>query len=45
VLEVTGHGGNASRMFSAVHEAIPPGPPELPKLLAVLAENGVTVHL
>ena len=45
VLEFTGQGGNASKMFTAVDHEIPPGPPEVPKLLAVLKDNGVTVHI
>ena len=45
VLEFTGQGGAATRMFSAVDEAIPPGPPDVPRLLAVLQQNGVTVHM
>ena len=45
VLEFTGQGGTATRMFSAVDEAIPPGPPDVPKLLAVLQQIGVTVHI
>jgi quercetin dioxygenase-like cupin family protein len=45
VLEFTGQGGHASEMFTAVAREIPPGPPEVPKLLAVLKDNGVTVHL
>jgi quercetin dioxygenase-like cupin family protein len=44
VLEITGQGGLATQMFTAISKEIPPGPPELPKLLNVLNENGVTVH-
>jgi quercetin dioxygenase-like cupin family protein len=44
VLELTGQGGQATQMFTAVDHEIPPGPPEVPKLLAVLKENGVTLH-
>ncbi|MCW8906088.1 MAG: cupin domain-containing protein [Sedimenticola sp.] len=45
MLEFTGSGGNATRMFGAVHEAIPPGPLDLPKVIEVLARNGVEVAL
>jgi quercetin dioxygenase-like cupin family protein len=43
MLELTGQGGMATRMFRAVSREIPPGPPEIPKLLEVLNESGVTV--
>lgn len=45
MLEFTGSGGNATRMFGAVHEAVPPGPLDLPKVIEVLAHNGVEVAL
>jgi hypothetical protein len=32
-------------MFTAVHNEIAPGPPDIPKLLAVLERNGVTVPM
>ena len=44
VLELTGQGSNATQMFTAVSKEIAPGPPEIPKLLGVLKQNGVTVH-
>jgi len=44
VLEFTGQGGIATQMFTAVDRAIPAGPPEIPKLLEVLEQNGVTVY-
>jgi quercetin dioxygenase-like cupin family protein len=44
VLEFTGQGGTATQMFAAVSQAIPPGPPDIPTLLGVLKENGVTVQ-
>jgi len=44
VLEITGQGGMATQMFTAVSREIPPGPPEVPKLLEVLKQNGVTVQ-
>ena len=43
MLELTGQGGLATQMFTAVSKEIPPGPPEIPKLLEVLQRNGVTV--
>src|SRR5262245_8919169 len=33
VLEISGQGGMATQMFTAVSREIPPGPPEVPKLL------------
>ena len=44
VLEFTGQGSHATQMFTAVSREIPPGPPEIPKLLEVLKQNGVTVQ-
>ena len=44
VVEFTGAGGRATRMFTAVSQETPPGPPEIPKLVEVLKQNGVTVH-
>src|SRR4030095_15336175 len=44
VLEITGQGGIATQMFTAVSREIPPGPPEIPQLLEVLKQNGVTVQ-
>jgi len=43
MLELSGQGGMATRMFNAVSREIPPGPPDVPKLLEVLKQNGVTV--
>ncbi|MDO9118099.1 MAG: cupin domain-containing protein [Nitrospira sp.] len=43
MLEFTGQGGLATQMFTAVHQEIPPGPPDIPKVLQVLAQNGVAV--
>lgn len=45
MLEITGAGALAAQMFTAVDQAIPPGPPDVPKLLDVLARNGVTVAM
>ena len=44
ILELSGQGGMATQMFSAVSREIPPGPPDVPKLLEVLKQNGVTVR-
>jgi quercetin dioxygenase-like cupin family protein len=44
MLEITGQGALASEMFAAVDHEIPAGPPDIPRLLAVLARNGVTVE-
>ena len=43
MLEITGAGAIAAQMFTAVDAEIPPGPPDVPKLLDVLKRNGVTV--
>jgi quercetin dioxygenase-like cupin family protein len=43
MLKITGAGALAARMFAAIDKEIPPGPPDVPKLLDVLRRNGVTV--
>ena len=46
MLEFTGQGGFATKLFTAVSETMPPGAPEpddVPELLEVLEQNGVTV--
>jgi quercetin dioxygenase-like cupin family protein len=43
MLELTGQGGFATQMFAAINKEIPPGPPDIPKALEVLKQNGVTV--
>ncbi len=45
MLEVTGAGSVATQMFTAVDNEIPPGPPNVEKIIGVLSKNGVTVHL
>jgi len=45
MLEVTGDGSMASQMFAAVDEEVPPGPPDVDKIIEVLGKNGVKVHL
>lgn len=43
MLEITGQGGLATQMFTALSQEISPGPPDIPKVLEVLMQNGVTV--
>jgi hypothetical protein len=43
MLEITGQGGRAAEMFTNVSREVPPGVPDLAKLLEVLSANGVTV--
>ena len=43
MLELTGQGGLATQMFTAISKEIPPGAPDAPKVRAVLEQNGVTV--
>lgn len=43
MLEITGVGALAAQMFMAVDSEVPPGAPDIPKLLDVLKRNGVTV--
>ncbi len=43
MLELTGQGGFATQMFTAVSKAIPPGPPDIPTVVKILKQNGVTV--
>lgn len=43
MLEITGAGALAAQMFTAIDKEIPPGPPDIPKLLDVLQRNGVAV--
>jgi len=45
MLEFTGQGTLAAQMFKAMDDEIPPGPPDVPKILDVLGRNGVTVVL
>ncbi len=39
MLEFTGQGGSATQMFTAVNKEIPPGPPDIPKVLKVLKQR------
>ena len=42
-LEITGQGSLASQMFTDIDKEVPPGPPDIPKVVAILKKNGVTV--
>jgi len=42
-LEITGQGSFASQMFTRINEEVPPGPPDIPKVVEILKNNGVTV--
>ena len=39
MIESTGQGGMATQMFGAVSRGIPPGLPDVPKVLEVLKQN------
>ena len=43
--EITGEGGNATRMFAHVSREVSPGPPDVPALTALLQRDGVTLML
>lgn len=43
MFELTGQGGFATQMFTAISKEISPGPPDIPKLLEVVGQYGVTV--
>jgi quercetin dioxygenase-like cupin family protein len=43
MLEITGQGAVAAEMFTAIHNEIPAGSPDIPKVVEVLKRNGVTV--
>ncbi len=45
MLEITGRRSNAVPMFTALDREIPPGPPDVAKVIQVLGENGVKVHI
>ena len=45
LFEITGEGGNATRMFTRVSREVPPGPPDVPALTSLLQQNGVTLML
>jgi quercetin dioxygenase-like cupin family protein len=41
MLEITGAGSKATELFTALDREIPPGPPDIPKILEVADEHGV----
>jgi len=43
MLEITGQNGLAAQMFTAIDREVPAGPPDIPKVLAVLERHGVTI--
>ncbi len=43
MIEISGPGGFASKVFTDIDKEIPPGPPEIPKLIRILQQHGVTV--
>lgn len=45
MLEITSAGSTAAQMFTALDNEIPPGPPDIKKIVEVMGQNGVTVHL
>jgi quercetin dioxygenase-like cupin family protein len=45
MLEITGRRSNAVPAFTALDREIPPGPPDVAKVIQVLGENGVKVHI
>lgn len=45
MLEITGKQSNAVPMFTALDREIPPGPPDVAKVIQVLGEHGVNVHI
>ena len=45
MLEITGAGSKAIQMFSALDREIPPGPPDVPKVVQVAGKYGVAFHI
>jgi quercetin dioxygenase-like cupin family protein len=45
MLEITGRRSKAVRMFTALNREIPPGPPDIAKVIQVLGEHGGKVHM
>jgi len=45
MLEITGRRSKAVRMFTALNREIPPGPPDVAKVIQVLGEHGAKVHM
>ena len=45
MFEITGKGGNATRMFASISRQVPHGPPDVPVLTDLFQQNGVTLML
>lgn len=45
MLEITGTGSKAVQMFTALDREVPPGAPDVPKVVEVAGEFGVRFHL
>lgn len=45
MLEVAGQGAQATSMFTQLDRDIPPGPPDLPKVVGILRDHGVAVAI
>lgn len=43
MISVTGQSGLASQLFTSIDREIPPGPPDVEKLVVVAGQNGVTI--
>ena len=43
MIEFTGAGGAATRMFRHVEPGVPPGPPDIAKLVGILHSHGISV--
>jgi quercetin dioxygenase-like cupin family protein len=45
MLEIAGQGGAATAMFRQLDAEVPPGPPDIPKVVSILQGHGVAVAL
>lgn len=45
MLEVAGPGAQATAMFACLNREIPPGPPDIPKVVGILQDHGVSVAM
>ena len=45
MLEITSKGSIATQMFTALSKEIPPGTPDIHKVIEVFKQNGVTTHI
>lgn len=43
MLEIAGQGASATAMFRKLDQEIPPGPPDLPRVVGILRDHGVSV--